>query len=441
VTRTVSLVRIAFLLWAVAVLVAIWIQDHTGALPLGLFNEGRPVYEYLSAASLAVFAAIAALFVAEMLRREPIPPAGAIRGLIASFLLLELLLFTADATLVSRGASSRLGGPYREFQSDSGQWVWVKKAHAGSPYGFRTALPHARRADRLRILFLGDSYTEGSGSSPDCNYPEVAAERLSERIGAPVEAMNAGVGGYGPVDARNLLEHLAAEGYGFDAVVYGLFLENDFTDNLPGTERRVVSGINFRFPESRFLRLLHPLNSRTFRYALFLSRTSRLDRGAREQAIRREGRCRIEGGKLTEIGAALRSLVERRLEANYAAGASQTATGVMSRALRGLSETARRLDAPFVLVVFPDRILVDEDLRRLLGRDLVAEGYDLERLRRWIQDNVEGPLVLDTTEVLRGGSEHYRNVDTHLSDLGNRLAGEWVGERLATLLFSSEPKQ
>jgi lysophospholipase L1-like esterase len=435
------LARIAFLLWVVAVLAAIWIQDHSGVLPLGLFNEGRREYEWLSAASLAVFAAIAALFVAEMLRRKPIPPAGALRGLIVSFLLLELLLFAADATLVSRGASSRLGGPYREFQSASGQWVWVTKAHAGSPYGFRTASPYAKREDRLRILFLGDSYTEGSGSAPGCNYPEVAAARLSERIGAPVQAMNAGVGGYGPADARNLLEHLAAEGYRFDAVVYSLFLENDFTDNLPGTERRVVAGINFRFPESRFLRAFHPLNSRTFRYALFVVRTGRLDRGAREQALRREGRCRTEGEKLTEIGDALRSLVERRLDANYSPQKSLTATAVMSRALAGLEEKARLLGIPFVLVVFPDRILADEDLRRLLNRDLAAEGYDPQRLRRWIEDNVKGPPVLDTTEVLRGGSQHYRRVDTHLSDLGNVVAGEWVGERLATLLFASGPKE
>jgi hypothetical protein len=38
--------------------------------------------------------------------------------------------------------------------------------------------------------------------------------------------------------------------------------------------------------------------------------------------------------------------------------------------------------------------------------------------------------------VLSGGGEHYRRHDTHLSDLGNLVAGEWVGERLATLLFS-----
>ena len=54
------LVRTAFLLYAIAVLVAIWIQDHSGALPLGLFNEGRREYQWLSAASLVLFAAIAA---------------------------------------------------------------------------------------------------------------------------------------------------------------------------------------------------------------------------------------------------------------------------------------------------------------------------------------------------------------------------------------------
>jgi hypothetical protein len=429
------LARAAFLLYAISVLAAIWVQDHSGALPLGLFNEGRREYEGLSVASLVLFAAIAAVFVAEMLRRKPVPLAGALRGLIASFLLLELLLLAADLTLVSRGPSSRLGGPYREFESASGDWVWVKKAHAGSPYGFRTPSPYAKRAEHLRVLFLGDSYTEGSGSAPACNYPEVAAQRLSERIGVPVEAMNAGIGGYGPVDARHLLDHLTAAGYGFDAIVYSVFLENDFTDNLPATERRVVAGINFRFPASQFLRAFHPLNSRTFRYLLFVARTSRLDHGIREQVQRREGSCRIESEELTEIGDGLGTLVERRLDVNYAPHGSWAATAVMSQALAGMEERAQRLGIPFVLIVFPDRILVDADLRRLLGRDLAAEGYDLQRLRRWIEANVEGPPVLDTTEVLSGGSEHYRREDTHLSDLGNLVAGEWVGERLATLLF------
>jgi hypothetical protein len=114
----------------------------------------------------------------------------------------------------------------------------------------------AREArDRLRVLFLGDSYTEGS--ERPAQLPEVAARRLAERIGSPVEAINA-VGGYGPLDAGNLLEHLVAEGYDFDAVVYGLFLENDFTDNLPATERRVVAGSTSASRARGFLRASTP---------------------------------------------------------------------------------------------------------------------------------------------------------------------------------------
>jgi hypothetical protein len=119
--------------------------------------------------------------------------------------------------------------------------------------------------------------------------------------------------------------------------------------------------------------------------------------------------------------------VERRLDANYSPKASRVATAEVSRALSGMEGVARRLGVPFVLVVFPDRILVDADLRRLLGRDLVAEGYDLERLRRWTLESVQGPPVLDASEVLSGGSEYYRSADTHLSDLGTWWQGSGRG--------------
>ena len=141
VTRMAPLLRAAFLLWVIAGLAAIWIQDHSGALPLGLFNDGRREYDWLSAASLVLMLAMAALFLVEMLRRKPSPLAGALRGLIASFLLLELLLFAVDVTLVSRGPSSRLGGPYRELESASDGWLWLKKATPGRPMAFGPAPP------------------------------------------------------------------------------------------------------------------------------------------------------------------------------------------------------------------------------------------------------------------------------------------------------------
>ena len=141
---------------------------------------------------------------------------------------------------------------------------------------------------------------------------------LRQRLGADIEVLNAGVAGYGPADALDLLGYLVEEGYRFDAAVLGLFLENDFTDNLPGTQRRVVAGINFRFPASPWLRLLHPMNSRTFRYAIFGVQAGRLRAAQDDFATRGDGRCRPPPPLADPLPGGLESLVRRRLETNYA---------------------------------------------------------------------------------------------------------------------------
>ena len=201
--------------------------------------------------------------------------ASAVRGCLTFLIVGELLLLGFDRLLVSRNPRSWLGGPYYERQTASGTWVFLKKAPAGSTLGFRTDHPYKRVPDHPRILFLGDSYTEGSGRSSACNYPSVVEKVLRDQRG-DAEVMNAGVAGYGPVDALNLLRLLREEGYRFDALVYNLFTENDFTDNLPETDRRIVGGIIFRSPRSWFLRTFHPLSSYLFRYALVVWRLSTL---------------------------------------------------------------------------------------------------------------------------------------------------------------------
>ena len=57
----------------------------------------------------------------------------------------------------------------------------------------------------------------------------------------------------------------------------------------------------------------------------------------------------------------------------------------------------------------------------------------LGSLRRFVAERAGVP-VIDATDALRGGSAHYRESDTHLSDPGNALAGRFVGERLAQIL-------
>ena len=126
------------------------------------------------------------------------------------------------------------------------------------------------------MLFLGDSYTEGSGSGQACNYPDVAVHTLDSLRATqgkpPFSLLNAGVAGYGPRESLALFHYLRDEGYTIDAVVLSLFTENDFTDDLPGTDRRVTGGILFRYPSSTWLRWLHPLNTHTARYAMMFAR-------------------------------------------------------------------------------------------------------------------------------------------------------------------------
>ncbi len=416
---------LAFALFA-ACGIALWIQDHTGALPLGLFNAGRETYARLSDAAAAAVLLGIALCAAQLVRGRALRGAGWLPGALAAAVLLELAVGALDCGLVSRSPEARLGGPYWERPGVAGRWVFLKKGTAAM--GFRSPEPYTPRADRPRLLFLGDSYVEGSGSDFPCNYPQVVEAELSRRLGRPVQVMSAGVAGYGPVDAANLLDLLVAEGWEFDAVVYHLFPENDFSDNLPRTERRVVAGINFRFPQSRFLRAFHPLNTRTFRYAVFVGTAASLSVPEHNMAVRIEGSCREEPEPLREVSPDLRALVERRFEANHGME-RRIAKGEVRAALERMRARANERGVPFVVVVFPERIRVDPDLQRRLP--LPSWARDLDHLTTWVGRELPGVPVVDLTGALEGESGWYRTKDTHLSDAGNVRAGRAAAERLA----------
>jgi hypothetical protein len=428
-----------FLALALAAAAAVALQDFGGALPLGLFNEGRETYAWLARGALAGALVLAAIFAFELARGRTTAAGGAARGLLVSLLLLEAGGTAIDALVVSpSGASSpALGGPYREAESPAGTRVFLKRAHPGSPLGFRTPVPHEKTPRAPRLLFLGDSYTEGSGRDAACNYPEVATAALNAARAArgepPFEAMNAGVAGYGPEESLALLRFLREEGYAFDAIVLSLFVENDFSDDLPGTERRVVAGINFRFPRSAFLRWLHPLNTRTARYLMFLWQAARMGRA--DDAVQRgDGQCRPPPPLPDPVPEELRDLVLRRYESNYGP-APQLAMQSVADALAGFRAEAAAAGVPLVVVVFPDRVVADREVRARVGLSFdLDRRNDMARLRTFVAEHAGDAPVIDATEALTDGSIHYRSSDTHLSDVGNQVAGELVGKRLADLL-------
>jgi hypothetical protein len=125
--------------------------------------------------------------------------------------------------------------------------------------------------------------------------------------------------------------------------------------------------------------------------------------------------------------------VLRRFADNYGPAPLVASEGV-AETLLGFAALARASQTPVVVVIFPDRLLVDRELRERLGLADLDERVDLATLRRFVAEHAAGLPVVDATDALRGGSENYRPSDTHLSDVGNVVAGRYVGERLAELI-------
>jgi hypothetical protein len=425
-------VRVGSLSLVFAILLSIVIQEHTGVLPLGLFNTARESHAQLANACLIVISAIFVTLLAEAWRAGRWRLAAAMRRGLFLLVASELLIGGLDRLLVSRNAQSSLGGPYYERRTSDGTWVFLKKRHAGSPLGFRTDHPYKLVPDHRRILFLGDSYTEGSGRSSACNYPSVVEKVLRDQL-LDAEVMNAGVAGYGPVDTLNLLKLLREQGYRFDALVYNLFTENDFTDSLPNTDRRIVGGMIFRVPHSWFLRTFHPLNSYLFRYALLVWRMGTLSAEEEKQFSLEAGNCIFSEKRHGEVSPALGDLIRQRLAGSQRVALSKRAQQEFINTMAAMKTEADKLRIPFIVIVFPDRVIADSELRLRL-KLYAKQMAPLDSLHSLVYQALPNVPIIDVVDVLRGHPDMYRMGDTHLSDLGNKIAGEYVGEKLARLL-------
>jgi len=421
--------QLAFTLLTMCVIAAIIIQDHTHYLPLGVFNTGAATISKVANTCLAVAGLVLIIQLIELFSGRLSKLGGLIRGLFVFVIILDVLLMFGDRMFVTGDPAGKLG-QYYELADSGDPPVILKKDMSGKPV--QQCIGDAGSArDGPRVLMLGDSYTEGSGSSPECNYPDVVERVLREKWLSNAQVVRAGVSGYGPVEALSLLRWYRARQCPINAVVYNLTLQNDFADNLPGTQRRVVAGIIFRFPKNVFLRTFHPLNTRMFRWALVLVYFGK----ARTQEMLNAvsvpgGPCALDAQPLTEVSPFLRSTVERDFDNTRRVASVINGYDEAARALERMRDIARSLEVPFVLVIFPDRLLADEELRTLMGIQVPdasaqAHGFAMQ---------LGAGRVLDLYGQLAGKPGMYRTVDTHLSDIGNVVAGEYVGTTLADYL-------
>lgn len=424
-------VHLLFIAATACVIAAIVVQDHTSYLPLGVFNTGAATLSRLADTLLVLASLALVLQLAEAFTGRFRRVCGIIRGVFAFVLILNVLLVFGDRLFVT-GDPAGLLGQYYEVPSAGQRPVILKKNFSGAPTDPCLLVPEANGGPR--VLFLGDSYTEGSGRARECNYPNVVESMLREQWNPQARVVNAGVSGYGPVEALNLLRWYRARGCRIDAVVYNLVLENDCADNLPRTERRVVAGIISRFPSSWFLRTFHPLNMRTFRWAMILTFFARASTQDMLNAVTvDDGPCDLSTAPLTEAPPFVRATVLRNLEGARRIAATPGARREAFGAIDAMRDIAAELGVPFMVVVFPDRILVDVELQQAMSisNDALAPAA---ANRAAVKDEGWASSTIDVGGQLTGHSGMYRNADTHLSDLGNVVAGRYVGEVLALRL-------
>jgi len=425
----VATLRVFFTLITACVIAAIVVQDHTHYFPLGVFNTGAATLHRIADGCLIAACAALVVQVTELARGRLSRVAGFVRGVYVSVAILDALLVLADRVLVT-GNPNGLLGQYYEVPNSGRPAVMLKKPYGN--YQLDPCLQHAAEVPPASpVLFLGDSYTEGSGRAPACNYPDVAQRVLREKWRGDAYVVHAGVSGYGPAEALSLLRWYRTHGCPVRAVVYNLTLQNDLADDLPRTERRVAAGIVFRFPSNWFLRTFHPLNTRSFRWALVLVFFGRASTHNMLQAVSvAGGPCDLTLHPPAEVSPFLRSTVVRDYENARRVVASRDGFTPAANAIDAMSTIAGEMKVPFFLVVFPDRLLADTELQRMM--DMPSPGVSAAIHDFAIGLNIDH--VIDVYPALAGRSGMYRTVDTHLSDAGNVVAGEFVGDALAQAL-------
>ena len=155
---------------------------------------------------------------------------------------LRVFGYAGDAERERRVFDARYGAVPRD------SWIWNFQI---DPRVHRAVdlrgqwIPLAKPAGETRVLFLGDSATEGAFVAADENFPALFQSALERRPDNRVRVINAGVWGMTSIDEYHLLEDKLLP-LAPDVVVIGLFMANDINTNLAHRERAPRASLALR---------------------------------------------------------------------------------------------------------------------------------------------------------------------------------------------------
>lgn len=173
---------------------------------------------------------------------------GGVLALITCELALRVFGYAGEQERKQRVFDRRYGSVARD------SWIWDfaidPSRHAAVDLRGQL-IPLAKPEREMRVLFLGDSATEGAFVGLEQSYPlRFQALLEASKPQVPVRSINAGVWGMTTVDEYHLLRDKLLP-LAPDVVVLGLFMANDLNWNLAHRERRARSDGAYDWLRSR----------------------------------------------------------------------------------------------------------------------------------------------------------------------------------------------
>ncbi len=301
-------------------------------------------------------------------------------------------------------------------------------------------IPLEKPPGEMRILFVGDSATEGVGVSLHETFPLRFQALLSGRLpDRRIRAINAGAWGMTTIDEYHLLK-LALLPLEPDAVVLGLFLANDINFNLGHCERRLIT--RTASPALGRLRSRSALVDFLFLKALALNAEHRFFRASR---LEQTDIVPVDLGLIDSYGIHM---------LNYPAGEVATylekSSDLIDHAFEVLAEVFRHFLAlgrergfTFRVLLIPSPSTVQRELCMFHHPDILGDlreqgiairesDLDFEKPRRRVLAicrQLEIECIDPTAELRRVGLRAFLPGDEHLSRLGHEIvAHKLVGE-------------
>lgn len=370
-------------------------------------------------------------------------------GIALPLLGLELALRVLGPILPGSYASALYLEPHPTYgrmnRPSSGGWVRTGEFTTRvdfNAHGLREReLPLAKPSGTERVLVLGDSFVQGAEVPVEATMPRVLERLLNARPGAPVESINAGVGGFGTSEEYLLLQHLGLQ-YQPDVVVLVFYLGNDVTNN----------GFRLKGSPSERSKPFFVLESGN-RLRQLSFRASRPDELTWKETLRRESLLFgvLDTGLLSKLGGdaerneggadrLMRIVIEDQMPVyNPAESAAwRDAWRVTEALLAGARDLAAGAGARLVIVAAPSKWEVDAqawaDLRATYS--LSAREWDLDHPRQRLRGIAERNAIefVDPVPSMRAaimaGERLYFRDDVHWTAAGHEHTARAIAEHL-----------